>query len=164
MYSLKLPYYPQMTVMAENTPSGLVEISRPELYNVPLQNKVILRVDLLACLTPIIGETCLIYREYIYNIIAGKGDVATLFGHLYRRHKQLLCYVNDIATYGDNSVPLIDRCVEPLRNQVRNYETELKDSLGAKGAKYLVTTHGYLYVCYNKGMEVPAVSGGTCIC
>lgn len=164
MYSLKLPYYPQTVVMVENTPSGLVEISLPELYNAPLQNKVILRVDLLSCLAPIVGETCLIYRKYIYNIIAGKGDVANLFGHLYRRHTELLKYVNDIATYGDNSVSLVERCVEPLRDKVREYELTLKDRLSSSGAKYLITTHGYLYVCYNKGMCVPDIAGGTLIC
>lgn len=106
----------------------------------------------------------MIYRNYIYDVIAGKGDVALLFGHLYRRHKQLFSYVNDIAVYGDNSVPLVTRCVEPLRDKVNEYANELKNSLTSQGAKYLVTTHGYLYVCYNTGVTVPEVIGGICIC
>lgn len=164
MYQLKLPYYPQIPVTADLTPGKIIEISHPELYNSPLANKQILRTDLLRCLVPIVGESCFICRDYLYDVIAGKGDYATLFGHIYRRHTQLQTYVSEEFEFGDPTVPLVDRCVEALRKQVNDYEAELKEFLAAHGAKYLVTTHCYLYVCFNIGLPIPTVEGGTLIC
>ena len=164
MYPLKLPYYPQTPVTAESTPGGLIEISNPGLYDVPLPNKVILRVDLLSCLSTLLGESCLICRDYLYTVVAGKGDFSVIFGHMYRRHKGMFKYVNDIHMYGDSDVPLIDRCIDPLREIVRDNEEKMMSLLSASGAKYLVTTHGYLYVCYSAGREIPNVMGGKRIC
>ena len=142
----------------------MLEISVPELYNAPLEKKVILRVDLLEVLRPIIGDNCYIYRDYLYNVVAGKGDVMLMFSHMYRRHKALLMYVNDMATYGDNLVPLVDRCLEPLRDKVNSYHDEVNQRLTDVGAKYLVTTHCYEYFCFRDEASIPEVKGGTIIC
>lgn len=164
MYTLKLPYHPRVQATAVTTMSGIVEISHPDIYDVPIPDKVIIKVDCLRCLAPIVGDSCFIYRDYLYNVIAGKGDVYNQFGHLYRRHKKLCSYVNEVATYGNNTEPLVDLCLEPLRDKVKEYLLEVHKILSGTGGKHLVDTHGYVYFCYRPGVPIPDVLGGSIIC
>lgn len=164
MSTLKLPYYPKVQVTVKRTPGGLQEISHPCLYDAPLPDKIILRVDLLKCLESIVGKECFIYRKFLYEMLAGYDNASELLAHLYRRHAALKTYVNDLYVYGEQTTGLYETCVIPLREKVTEYETELLEMLQSSGAKYLITTHGYVYVCYNLNVPVPEVVGGTRIC
>lgn len=167
MLQVKLPYYPQTPVTVTKTPFGVQEISQPEIYRCPLSNRVIVCVDTLDCLRDKLGDECFICRELLYAMLSGKADPCSysdLFACFYRRYPAVRSYVNEQNTFGDPTLPLLDRCIQPLREEVNNYAQSVISELVNHGAKFLVSTHDYVYVAFNTGTVIPTIKGAITIC
>ena len=167
MLQVKLPYYPKITATATETRFGVMEISHPQIYETPIQGRVIVKLDTLKCLEDLLGKECFVSRVFIYSILAGssnKYDVNELLASFYRRYPTVTKYVNEKYNYGDNEVPLFDRCVLPLRREVDEYGENMYNLLSGLGGKFLVKTHDILYFAYKNGDEVSRVKGVELIC
>lgn len=146
---------------------GAVEISVPKIYNQPLANKVIARVDTLACLREQFGDEPFICRELIYTILAGEHelyDVNNVFASYYRKYKTITEYVNEKYYYGDDSIPMLERCILPLRNEVNSYRDDVLETFTNAGGKYLVQTHDFVYFAFTPNAKVPDMKGVKVIC
>lgn len=162
---VKLPYYPNILAVVSETNTGVQEISIPEIYNKPLANgKIIVRVDCLRCLDNVFDNAAFIYRDIIYNIIAGKGDTCDAVSSCYRRFKEFREYVNNCYFFGDDSVPIVDRLVDPMRESVNDYMSQCKQMLSAMGGKYLITTHSYVYFAFNNKPNIDNIKGAITVC
>lgn len=139
----------------------------PKIYEVPLQGRVIARVDKLKCLINVLGSECFVYREYIYNILSGGNesyDLNKMFASIYRRYPKVSEYVSNLYYYGDASIPIIDRCIKPLREMVDNYGKHMYETLTSYGGKYLVQTHDILYFSFLKDDKIKELKGVDIIC
>lgn len=146
---------------------GAVEISEPLIYNKPIKDKVILRVDTLECLRETLGNDCFICRELLYTILAGEHilyNVNDVFASYYRKYKKVTAYVNEMYYYGDASVPILERSILPLREKVENYRNEIVDTITNSGGKFLVQTHDFVYFAFVPDARIPDVKGAKIIC
>lgn len=149
------------------TKFGAVEVSENRIYNKPINSKVIVRVDLLECLRETFGNECFICRELLYTILCGEHaiyDVNSVFASFYRKYPKVTEYVNDIYHYGNNSIPILERAILPLRERVNNYRDEMMKILSSSGGKYLLHTHDFLYFAYTPNAKIPDVQGVKIIC
>lgn len=154
-----------MLIQKTETPFGTVEISKPDLYDTPIPDKVILKVDTLDCLRPLLGSNCFICRDLLYSLLSGSHeDINKLFASFYRRFPEIRAYVNDKFLYGDESVPLLERSLFPLRKQVDDYRVDVFNDLNSRGGKYLVTTHDYIYFAFKSTAVLPDIKGAIKIC
>ncbi len=167
MSQVKLPYYPKVNASVKETSFGVMEISTPEIYNSPLPGRIIAKADLLYCLHDIFGEECFVCREFLYSVVAGscdKYDVAQLFASFYRRYPCVTEYVNEKYYYGDDSVPMLERCLLPLRDKVDEYGSYMYDKMKGLGGKFLVRTHDLLYFAFNSVASLRELEGVEFIC
>ena len=85
------------------TPFGAVE-NPGLLLNLP--DKVILRVDTLACLKEMWGENILMARQHLYELVAGTvsdSDFQELITSYYKRYAAFANYVDEKYLLGSNS-------------------------------------------------------------
>lgn len=167
MSVVKLPYYPKLLVVTHETRFGAIEISEPLIYNKPIPNKVIVRVDLLVCLQDLFGTEPFICRELLYTILAGEHkiyDASEVFASYYRKYKMVTSYVNEKYFYGDDTVPIMERSILPLRDVVNAYRDKVFATLTDAGGKYLVQTNDFLYFAYTPEARIPELKGVKVIC
>jgi len=144
-----------------------MEISEPTIYDKPVIGKVILRVDTLDCLRNILGDDCFICRELLYTILAGDHviyNVNDVFASYYRKFKPVREYVNNLYFYGDNTIPILERSILPLREKVNNYRKEVIETVCGCGGKFLVQTHDYVYFAFIPTAKLPDIKGAKIIC
>ena len=167
MLPIKIPYYPHVQATLTETVFGAVEISCPEIYETALTNKIIVRVDLLECLRPLWGDNCQIYRCLLYRLVSGscsEDDHRKLFASFYRKYKPITAYVNNLYNYGEKQIPIVERTLSAIRELINTYREEVMLELSAKGGKYLVATHDYLYYAFTPGVVLPNIKGAKVIC
>ncbi len=126
-----------------------------------------MKIDCLHCLDDIVGKDCFNYRNMLYTVLSGDNhdcDLNKAFGFLYGNFKDFTCYVNDKYHYGDDTIPIIERCVMPLRSTVDNYKKKMYQSLCDTGGKYLVETHDILYFAYMDTAVLPSIEEMEVIC
>lgn len=167
MSPVKLPYYPKVQGMMRTTRFGAIEVENSKVYNQPLADKVILRVDCLECLRERFGDDCFICRDLLYTILAGEHhlyDAQAVFASYYRKYKPITEYVNEVYYYGDSSVPILERAVLPLRDTVDTYKQEVMSQLSNAGGKFLVQSHDFVYYAFAKSASIPDMKGVKVIC
>ena len=167
MLPVKLPYYPKIEATMRETRFGAMEISVPEIYDKPVSGKVIVKIDCLNCLRELLGNDCFICRELLYTILAGEHplyNVNDVFASYYRKYANVTAYVNDMYYYGDDSIPILERCILPLRDKVNTYKDDLFQLLNDSGGKYLISTHDYLYFAFLPNAKLPEIKGAEIIC
>lgn len=91
-------------------------------------------------------------------------DVNDVFASYYRKYKKITEYVNNIYYFGDSSIPILERSILPLREQVNKYRDETLQYLDNVGGKYLVQTHDFLYFAFNSQAKIPEIKGAKKIC
>lgn len=166
-YQVKLPYYPQDIVYLSETRFGAKKISKPRIYETPLSGRFVVKVDTLKSLSPLIGDEVFCERDLLFDIVSGEtetGDYNKLVSSFYHKYKGFMSYVNDRYHYGDDTVPIIDRSVLPLRQEVNNYSSEMSAKLSNMGGKFLVNTHDYLYYMFRTKPDITDFEGVTLIC
>jgi hypothetical protein len=164
---VKIPYYPKVEAHTHETTFGATEVSCPQIYETPLSNIHIVRVDLLECLRDVLGDNCFIYRDNLYKLLAGsctKEEHVELFASYYRTYKGVTTYVNNLFYYGETDVPIIVRTLEPLRDKINEYRDVMIKLLTDSGGKYLLHTHDYLYYGFRCTNNIPDVKGLKVIC
>ena len=167
MSQVKLPYCPNEIVQVTETRFGIPEISLPTIYDKGVQNKIIVKVDLLSCLTPIWGEACQIYREPLYKIVSGSCSVEehnNLIAAFYRRFPEVTEYINNLFSYGEKSIPIGDRVVSEVNKSVNAYKDKVLQVLNDKHGKFLVISHAYVYYAFAYHPELDELRGVTFIC
>lgn len=138
----------------------------PEVYNKPIPNKIILRIDTLDCLRSLLGDECYMYRDFLYAILAGEDpvyDVNKLLASFYRKYPKFTEYVNDKYFYGNDSESMVDKVLKPLREKVNEYRAERVNYITGVGGKYLIQTHDFLYFAFMPYAKLPELEG-TLIC
>ena len=167
MSLVKLPYYPQLEATLTETRFGVPEVSNAEIYENSIPNKIILKCDCLDCLRKYFDDSVYIYRDVLYDMISGNTsdlDCQRVLATLYKRHKSVTAFVNELYTFGDNGVPLVNRCLAPLRDKVNAYRKSLHDNLKSSGGKYLVESKYIMYYAFSSNGSVPEIEGASIIC
>lgn len=120
------------------------------LYTQKLKNgKTLVRVDTLRCLDDCIDESCFLVRDYLFDALAGIGDINRIFATMYRKYPKFRTYVNDRFYYGDSEIPIITRIITPLRERIDEYTEEIIPILKIDRGKFLIRSRDYLYFAYN---------------
>lgn len=167
MSEQRAPYYPNVKLIATETRFGAVETNNPSLYDKPLENKVIVKVDILDILRDYWGETILMSRDKVYRLVSGSisdEGYRKLLCSYYMKYSGFCNYVTDKYIFGDKNIPLIRRIVEPARDIISLHKTEVCSELKASGGKYLMETHDYIYYAFSASSSIPEVRGMTVIC
>lgn len=149
------------------TPFGVQEIDCPTVYEKPVPDKIILKVDILELLRDRLDDQCFDCRKLLYCIFSGgKGyyDCNEVFLSYYRKFASFRKLVNDAYYYGDETVPLFERVVKPIREELNDHTATMQDILKNAGGKYLIATHDQLYYAFISKELLPEVIGGTVIC
>lgn len=138
------------------------------MYEQPLKNgKTIVRVDTLYCLLDKVDESCFLNRDMLYAIVAGesdKYDINKLFADFYKRYPKIRKYVNDVYYYGDGTIPIIQRAIIPLREEIDTYAIGVDEILHGEHGKYLLKSRDYIYYAYSGRPEINIDKGVTYIC
>ncbi len=166
MYQVNLPYCRMMGTVNE-TPFGVPELDNPKVYDNPIPNKVILKVDLLELLKDRFDEPCFICRDIMYALFSGSHgfyDCNQIFYSYYKKFPSFRRIINDAYYYGDDSIPLFERVVLPIREELNKYMYYVITGLKDSGGKYLVSTHDYVYFAFKEGNYIPDKFGGIRIC
>lgn len=169
MSSVKMPYYPQMTVTQRKTRFGVSEIYPRDLYDTPIAGRYIVRVDLLYALLEQWGDKWLCARETTYELVSGNRDdtaCAKLLASYYRKYSAITEHVNSLyAIMGNTEKPLVTIVLHDALEQIRQYEDFVMRYLGDRGGKFLVSTHDYVYYAFrSKPEEFSDLKGVTVIC
>lgn len=167
MLQVKLPYYPKIEATMSETKFGAIETTEPKIYDRPINGKIIVKVDTLDCLRELLGDECFICRELLYTILAGEHQIYNceeVLASFYRKYSKITEYINEKYYYGDESVPLLERAVLPLREKVNDYYSKVVEQLSNSGGKYLLHTHDYVYYAFNTSAKLPDIKGAEIIC
>lgn len=167
MSQVKLPYYPKIIAIRSESPFGVQEVDKSTVYDQPLPDKTILRVDVLEHLRGVIPDTCFVDRDILYALFSGSTgyynshDILCSF---YRRYEYFRKLVNDECYFGDETEELSTRILMPIRNDLNEWRDTVLKKLFDSGAKYLVESKDYIYVSFRKGTPVPDIIGAKTIC
>lgn len=168
MSQVKLPYYPQTIAQQHVTPFGVRIVDQATVYDKPLTNgKHLVRVDALSTLYDTLGEEPFICRELTFKVLSGDDreyDLQKVFASYYRKYPKITEYVNNIYVYGNNMVPMFERAIKPLRNQIDKYKSDCMEYLQNHGGKYLVDSKDYIYYAFNTLPDLSQFNGVTIIC
>lgn len=131
---------------------GVLEIQPQDLYDSPISDKYIVRVDLLHSLKDLWGTKWLGARNMTYELISGNRDdkaCARLLASYYRKYADVAEHINNLDSFmGDSDLPLSQLVLNEAVTAVKSYELESTTYLSNHGGKYLVSTHAYLYFAF----------------
>ena len=150
---IRAMYYPGQTLKIERTRFGMLKTLNISLYQRPVPNKVILKVDLLDCLKSVWGNGMLLGRQYAYTLLSGDGvdddtyrDILT---SCYKRFAAFANYCDECYYFGDQTQPLHERFLKGVTELV-DKEREIVSGYG----RVLAESEGYLYLAFSQG-QVP---------
>lgn len=165
MSEVKLPYYPKQIAILSESPFGVPELDCHKIYDSPLPNKIIYRIDMLEAVRTILGNEALFYRDQVYKLISGHvSDYGKCMQSFYNKFPAFREFVNSEYYYGERSIPITTRIKSGLHASINDRVQEINSICQASGGKYLVYTHCYLYFAFNLVCKVPACEGGIVIC
>lgn len=162
MLSVKLPYHPEIESLGHVTRFGVLEITTPTVYETPIANKTILRIDTLEALREDWGDNALIARNTTYSIVSGNCDDDILNKRLasyYRKYEKVTEWVNNLYEVGTSTEPLAVQVTERVKGIISAYQDYVKELMSNCGGKYLVSTHCYMYYSFNNGLTIPELKG-----
>lgn len=141
---------PSMTTASGKriTPFGAVE-NPTLLQNLP--DKTILRVDTLACLKELWGDNILMARQHLYELVSGTvsdRDFQELITSYYKRYSAFANYVDEKYLFGERTLPLVVRIIQPAREAIQDYEQCLIAISRQAGGKYLGSHQDYAYFAF----------------
>lgn len=150
MLQVKLPYYPEISATATINKLGLQDISVPEIYEKPLPNKLIIRVDLLQTV-PKLDVNNLNHRNTFYNLLTlelSKDAKNKIFHTLYDKSAEFRYYIKELYIFGDTATPLETIARQDTMNHIKEVRNTVIPEYD-KNFKYLVETNGYVYYSIN---------------
>lgn len=167
MSSIKLPYHPEIVSQVHVTRFGVSEITTPLVYETPIKDKIIARVDLLEVLRGDWGDSALHARSTTYSIVSGNCDDDILrqrFASYYRKYVKVMNYVNSVYECGSVDKPLMEQVLEDVRSKLSSYTENISNIMNEVHGKYLVTTHLYTYYAFVNRSNIPKLEGLKLIC
>lgn len=167
MSSIKLPYHPEVVSQVHVTRFGVSEITTPLVYETPIKDKVLVRVDLLEALRGAWGDSALHARSTTYSLVSGNCDDVMLRQRLasyYRKYAKVMYYVNTVYEQGSVGEPLVDQILLDVKRLISEYTEMISDTMDTAHGKYLVTTHLYAYYAFNNKDSIPKLEGLKVIC
>ena len=129
------------------TPFGAVE-NPGLLLNHP--DKVILRVDTLACLKEMWGENILMARQHLYELVAGTvsdSDFQELITSYYKRYAAFANYV-----------------IGPARDCIKQYEERLIAQCQMRRGRYIGSHQDFAYFAFNTADHLPEFEESCRVC
>lgn len=146
---IRAMYYPGQTLTIEQTRFGMPKTLNISLYQKPIAEKTILRVDLLECLKTLWGEGLLLGREYAYILVSGDGvddaHYREILTSCYKRFAAFANYCDECYFFGDQTLSLHERFLSPVKELIEN-ERSILSSYG----KVLGESEGYMYLAFPK--------------
>lgn len=160
-------YYPNVMAYATETRFGAREIIPAGVYNKPIKNKVIIKVDLLECLRELIGNSCFINRELLYSVVSGSDrrfNSRKALASMYRRCRGMTRYVNDAYFYDDVDEDFVTGVVRPLRDTLTEYTAKVRGIMLDHGFRPLLVEEDFIYFAAPSGTTIPKIEGIEVIC
>lgn len=130
------------------TPFGATE--NPDLLR-NLSDKIILRVDTLACLKNLWGNNILMARQHLYELVAGTvsdKEFQILITSYYKRYSAFANYVDEKYLFEEKSLPLISRIIGPVRETIQQYEQRVIAISKQYSGTYLGNHQDYAYFSF----------------
>lgn len=150
---IRAMYYPGQTLKTEVTRFGMLKTLNISLYQKPVPNKTIVKVDLLNCLRSIWGDGMLMGRQYAYQLLSGDGvdddTYRNILTSCYKRFVAFANYCDECYYFGDQTLPLHERFLKEATELVE-HERQVLSGYG----RVLAESEGYLYLAFPKG-QVP---------
>lgn len=146
------------------TPFGAVE-NLGLLLNLP--DKVILRVDTLACLKEMWGENILMARQHLYELVAGTvsdSDFQELITSYYKRYAAFANYVDEKYLFGEQQLPLVFRIIGPARDCIKQYEERLIAQCQMRRGRYIGSHQDFAYFAFNTAGHLPEFEESCRVC
>lgn len=121
-----------------------------------------MKVDTLTVLRRYFGDNILSSRQHLYTLLSGpKSDeeLRALLTSYYKRYMAFANYVDNQYLFEDQSVPLIQRIIQPIRETLKDYEqTIIKLCVRSKG-EYLGNDMDYAYFSFPEKGKLPKIEG-----
>lgn len=113
------------------------------------------------------GDSILMSREHLYKLVSGP-DSDELFRSLltsyYKRYYAFANYVDNQYVFEDQSVPLVVRIIQPVRNQIDECAASAKRLCQIYGGKHLGNDKDYSYFWFDNTDLLPSIEGGRLLC
>lgn len=167
MSSIKLPYHPEIVAQAHVTRFGVLEITTPLVYESPIKDKTLVRVDLMEALREEWGDSPLHARNTTYSIVSGNCDNDILQQRLasyYRKYAKVMSYINSVCESGSLEEPVIEQVIEDVHRLIGIYSKTVISAMEESHGKFLVTTHLYSYYAFTNRNNIPDLEGVKLIC
>lgn len=163
----KAVYYPNITLLVTETRFGSRKLLSPENpYERPLKEsikKTLLKIDKLQVFVDLWGCNLLTSRSNVYALVSGDTDddrYRSILCSYYKTHVQFANYVDRIVVFGAQSVPVIARLTDSMRNDLRTYAASIDTHLRSYyGTKRLLEDREYLYYAVDKGCDFSSIKG-----
>lgn len=167
MSSIKLPYHPEIVSQVHVTRFGVSEITTPLVYETPIKDKILVRVDLLEALRNVWGDSALHARSTTYSLVSGNCDDEVLrqrFASYYRKYSKVMGYINTVYEQGSVGIPLLEQVLADVKTLISAYTEQVSNVMENAHGKYLVTTHLYAYYAFIEKSKIPNLEGLKLIC
>lgn len=147
-------YYPGESLVVGQTRFGMPKTLNVSLYQKPVPNKIIVKVDIVDCLREMWGNGMLIGRNYVYQLVSGDGvddnQYRDILTSCYTRFAAFANYCDECYYFGNQTLPLHERFLQPAQERIQK-EREIVSSYG----RFLAEDHGYIYLAFPAGSDIP---------
>lgn len=142
-------------ITTKQTAFGAFESDLPYLYERPLDQGTIIKVDCLQAIQCRIDETiCVEFRDQLYAILAGtlpNEEYRNLFEYFYSEYPKFKHHVDSASIFKDGELNLLTTTVSPLRKIVDLEISRVLEIARLTKGVHLMTTHDYVYILYRRG-------------
>lgn len=145
----RVPYYPEIDAMYNETTFGIQEMTPKGIYDKPCPNHHIFRFDLLEALREHLGDSAMVYRDFLYNMISGakgRNNSYIYSSVLYSHFPSCRPWLHELVEFGDLEKSVSDRVITSMVECINKYEKALRKKYDMLYVKILTTTHCYLYI------------------
>ena len=132
-----------------------------------LPNKIVVRVDTLACLKSLWGANILMARQHLYEMVSGTvsdEDFRDLITSYYKRYSAFANYVDEKYLFEDQDIPLLVRVINPAREAIKEYEKRIIAITRSHRGEFLGNDKDYVYVAFTHEGQVPNFEESKRVC
>ena len=110
------------------------------------------------------GDNILSSRQHLYILLSGPGsdqELQALLMSYYKRYMAFANYVDNQYLFEDQSKPLIQRIIYPIRCIIQDYEAQIIRQCERRNGEYLGNDRDYAYFKFPEKGRLPNIEGST---